>query len=54
LPVESISTFESTLYDKLDTSYVGLCDSIKEKKKLDDAIEEEMKTVITQTIEEIK
>jgi F-type H+-transporting ATPase subunit alpha len=45
LPVESISVFESSLYDKLNTSYTWLCDTIKEKRKLDSDIEEQMTKV---------
>jgi len=54
LSVENISTFEATLYEKLNTSYTWLCDTIKEKKKLDSDIEEQMTAVITEVVEEIK
>jgi F-type H+-transporting ATPase subunit alpha len=53
LPVEKIGIFESTLYEKLATSASGLCDTIREKKKLNEDIEASMTDVITEVIAEI-
>jgi F0F1-type ATP synthase alpha subunit len=51
--VEKISSFEETLYSKLKTSYTGLCDVIVDKKKLNEDIEAQMKTVIEEVVAEI-
>jgi F-type H+-transporting ATPase subunit alpha len=53
LPVEKIREFEEKLYAKLDTVYKDVEDKIKEVKDLTSEIEEGMKKVIEEVIEEI-
>ena len=53
LPVEKIKEFEEKLYAKLDTVYKDVEDKIKEVKDLTSEIEEGMKKVIEEVIEEI-
>ncbi len=53
LPVEKIREFEEKLYAKLDTVYKDLEEKIKEVKDLTSEIEEGMKKVIEDVLEEI-
>jgi F-type H+/Na+-transporting ATPase subunit alpha len=53
LPVEHVLPFEAALYNKLDTTYESLAQSIKSVKKLTDEIEAQMKEVIEQTVSEM-
>lgn len=53
LAVEKIGVFESTLYEKLTSTYTALTDMIVDKKKLDDDIEAKMKEVIVETVDEV-
>jgi F0F1-type ATP synthase alpha subunit len=53
LPVEKIRVVESALYEKLDTVAAGLADMIRTKKDLIPEIEEAMKTLIAETVEEV-
>jgi len=45
--------FEKRLYEKLDTTYLELANKIKIEQKLTDEIEENMKKVINETIDEL-
>lgn len=51
--LNTISQFENTLYNKLDTTFSSLSDKILSQKKLTEDIEEEMKAVIRETVEEM-
>jgi len=46
LPVSSITKFERELYVFMDAKYPNILEAIRESKKLDDAIEEELKKAI--------
>ena len=51
--MNQISTFEAMLYDKLETTNKGLVEQILKEKKLTEAIEQQMKTLIEETSDEI-
>ena len=53
LELNQISTFEAMLYDKLETTHKGLVEQILKVKKLTEAIEQQMKTLIEETSDEI-
>ena len=53
LALNQISTFEAMLYDKLETTHKGLVEQILKEKKLTEAIEQQMKTLIEETGDEI-
>ena len=53
LELNQISTFEAMLYDKLETTHKGLVEQILKGKKLTEAIEQQMKTLIEETSDEI-
>ena len=53
LALNQISTFEAMLYDKLETTHKGLVEQILKEKKLIEAIEQQMKTLIEETSDEI-
>ena len=53
LELNQISTFEAMLYDKLEITYKGLVEQILKEKKLTEAIEQQMKTLIEETSDEI-
>ena len=53
LALNQISTFEAMLYDKLETTHKGLVDQILKEKKLTEAIEQQMRTLIEETSDEI-
>jgi len=53
LELNQISTFEAMLYDKLGTTHKGLVEQILKEKKLTEAIEQQMKTLIEETSDEI-
>ncbi len=53
LELNQISTFEAMLYDKLETIHKGLVEQILKEKKLTEAIEQQMKTLIEETSDEI-
>ena len=53
LALDQISTFEAMLYDKLETTHKGLVEQILKEKKLTEAIEQQMKTLIEETSDEI-
>ena len=53
LELNQISTFEAMLYDKLETTHKGLVEQILKEKKLTEAIEQQMKTLIEETSDEI-
>jgi F0F1-type ATP synthase alpha subunit len=48
-----VKLFEEALYDKLDTTHKELSDTIIQTKKLTDEIEDAMKSVIKETVEEL-
>ncbi len=54
ISVEDIKIFEERLYEKMDTVYKDLSDKILEIKDLTPEIEESMKKVIEEVIEEVK
>ena len=51
--MNQFSTFEAMLYDKLETTHKGLVEQILKEKKLTEAIEQQMKTLIEETSDEI-
>ena len=53
LALNQIFTFEAMLYDKLETTHKGLVEQILKEKKLTEAIEQQMKTLIEETSDEI-
>ena len=53
LELNQISTFEAMLYDKLETTHKGLVEQILKERKLTEAIEQQMKTLIEETSDEI-
>ena len=53
LELNQISTFEAMLYDKLETTHKGLVEQILKEKKLTEAIEQQIKTLIEETSDEI-
>ena len=53
LALNQISTFEAMLYDKLETTHKGLVEQILKEKKLTEVIEQQMKTLIEETSDEI-
>jgi F-type H+-transporting ATPase subunit alpha len=53
LAIDQIGLFETTLYDKLATSYSDLTSAIVSEKKLNDSIEADMKKVIEEVIDEV-
>ncbi len=53
LALNQISTFEAMLYDKLETTHKGLVEQILKEKKLTEAIEQQMRTLIEETSDEI-
>lgn len=53
LAVSQVKLFEEALYDKLDTTHKELSDTIIQTKKLTDEIEDAMKSVIKETVEEL-
>jgi len=54
LPIEKIKEFEKKLYEKMDTTWKDLADEIKNEKNLTKEIEEKMKQIITETLDELK
>ncbi len=54
LPIEAIKPFENALYEKLDTTFKWLQDTIVSDKKLTDEIEDGMKKIIEETVNEVK
>lgn len=54
LEVEQVKKFEQTLYEKLDSSFVEVRDMIIDIKKLTDEIEEGIKKVIRDAVDEVK
>jgi len=54
LEIEKISTFEKTIYEKMDTSWKELADEIKTEKNLTKEIEEKMQELIKETLNEVK
>ena len=53
IDLEKVLEFEKRLYEKLDTTYLELANKIKIEQKLTDEIEENMKKVINETIDEL-
>ena len=51
--VENIKQYENSIYDKLDSTYSALNESIKSEKKLTDEIKESMKKIAQETADEI-
>ncbi|UFX83401.1 F0F1 ATP synthase subunit alpha [Candidatus Absconditicoccus praedator] len=54
LEIEKISEFEKLIYEKLDSSYKFLSDSIIEEKNLSEEIENQIKSLLDEVAEEIK
>ena len=54
LELEKIGEFEQTLYQKLDTSYSSLLETIVSEKKLSDEIEASMKAIIDEVVQEVQ
>jgi len=54
LPVEEIRNFEKKLYEKMDTTWKDLAEEIKQEKNLTEEIEEKMKQLIKETLDEMK
>lgn len=53
LAVKSVSAYEQSLYEKLDTTHKSLADQIINEKKLSDDIEAQIKALAAQLGEEI-
>ena len=54
LELEKIGEFEQTLYQKLDTSYSSLLETIVSEKKLSDEVEASMKAIIDEVVQEVQ
>ncbi len=54
LEVEQIRKFEEVLYDKMDSSFKELFETIKKEKKLTDEIESQMKECISVAVKEVQ
>lgn len=54
LSLEKISSFEKNLYSKMDSTFKSLADDIIEKKDLTPEIEKQIKTIIEETLVEVK
>lgn len=53
VPLARIAAFEQKIYDKMETSYKSLADAIKDKQQLSPEIEQDMQTLIVETIKEL-
>ncbi len=53
LDIAQVGTFESTLLRNLRTTHSNILSSIREQKKLDDDLEEDIKSVIEDTLKKI-
>lgn len=53
LPLDRISKFEQVLYEKMDSSFAGLAESMKSNKELTPEIEDELKVILKEVEEEI-
>ena len=51
--LSDIATFEQKLYDKLDTTHTSLSDQILSEKKLTESIENQMKELIENVVDEM-
>jgi F-type H+-transporting ATPase subunit alpha len=54
LEIEKISEFEQRIYEKMDTTYAKLAEEIKDEKNLTKEIEEQIKTLINEVLDELK
>lgn len=54
LDVTKIKELERTIYNKLDTTYSKTAEAIIQEKKLTDAIEEDMKKIIKDSLSEVE
>ena len=54
LEIEKISEFEQRIYEKMDTTYAKLAGEIKNEKNLTKEIEEQIKTLINEVLDELK
>ncbi len=54
LKLEQISKFESKVYEKLDTSFAKLAEDIKTEKNLTEEIENQIKELIKETLDEME
>ncbi len=54
LPLEKIKEFETKLYKKIDTTWKDLAKEINEEKNLTKEIEEKIKKLISETLDEVK
>jgi len=52
--LDKIAAFEKNLYSKMDSSFKSLTDEIIEKRDLTPEIEKQIKTIIEETLIEIK
>lgn len=53
ISINDIQTFETKVYQKLDTSYVSLAELIKEKKELTWEIEDKIKELVKEVLKEL-
>ena len=53
LPLEKISIFEKTVYEKMDTTWKQLAEDIKTEKNLTKEIEEKIKELINEVLNEV-
>jgi len=54
LKLEQIHTFEEKIYEKMDTTYTALAEEIKNEKNLTKEIEDKIKIIINETLDEIE
>ena len=54
LDIDKIARFEEIIYAKMDTSYKSLTNLIIEKQELSPEIEEQIKTIIQESLSELK
>lgn len=54
IKIEQVKEFEKRLYEKMDTTYLDLVEKIKKEKKLTNDIEESMKKIINEVLDELK
>ena len=48
IPVEEVARFEKELFEFIDTKYPEIFETIREKKKLDEALEEQLAKAINE------
>lgn len=54
LPVDSLSAFEKELYEHIETNAAGIFEALNEKQAIDDALDTQMKDVISKFVVQFK